>query len=92
MTNANIYKDISERTGGDIYIGIVGCFLYCNMKFLLGGTVGDLQRHFLQRCIFGNGKNSMGKRVVPKELLRDFFLIDTQRYFVGMTDVGAGDQ
>ncbi len=24
MTNANIYKDISERTGGDIYIGIVG--------------------------------------------------------------------
>lgn len=24
MTNANIYKDIAERTGGDIYIGIVG--------------------------------------------------------------------
>ena len=24
MTNTNIYKDIAERTGGDIYIGIVG--------------------------------------------------------------------
>lgn len=24
MTNANIYKDIADRTGGDIYIGIVG--------------------------------------------------------------------
>ena len=24
MSNANIYKDIAERTGGDIYIGIVG--------------------------------------------------------------------
>jgi len=24
MTNASIYKDIAERTGGDIYIGIVG--------------------------------------------------------------------
>ena len=24
MTNANIYKDIAERTSGDIYIGIVG--------------------------------------------------------------------
>ena len=24
MTNANIYKDIAERTGGDIYLGIVG--------------------------------------------------------------------
>ncbi len=24
MTNTSIYKDISERTGGDIYIGIVG--------------------------------------------------------------------
>ena len=24
MTNADIYKDIAERTGGDIYIGIVG--------------------------------------------------------------------
>ncbi|MBR4073133.1 MAG: stage IV sporulation protein A [Clostridia bacterium] len=24
MTNSNIYKDISARTGGDIYIGIVG--------------------------------------------------------------------
>lgn len=24
MTTANIYKDIAERTGGDIYIGIVG--------------------------------------------------------------------
>ncbi len=24
MTNDNIYKDIAERTGGDIYIGIVG--------------------------------------------------------------------
>ncbi len=24
MTNASIYKDITERTGGDIYIGIVG--------------------------------------------------------------------
>lgn len=24
MTNASIYKDISERTGGDIYLGIVG--------------------------------------------------------------------
>ena len=24
MTNTNIYKSISERTGGDIYIGVVG--------------------------------------------------------------------
>ena len=24
MTNTNIYKDIAERTGGDIYIGVVG--------------------------------------------------------------------
>ncbi len=24
MSNANIYKDIAERTGGDIYIGVVG--------------------------------------------------------------------
>lgn len=24
MTNASIYKDIAERTGGDIYIGVVG--------------------------------------------------------------------
>ena len=24
MTNTNIYRDIAERTGGDIYIGIVG--------------------------------------------------------------------
>ncbi len=24
MTNTNIYKDISQRTGGDIYLGIVG--------------------------------------------------------------------
>ena len=24
MTNTSIYKDIAERTGGDIYIGIVG--------------------------------------------------------------------
>ena len=24
MTNINIYKDIAERTGGDIYIGVVG--------------------------------------------------------------------
>lgn len=24
MNNANIYKDIAERTGGDIYIGVVG--------------------------------------------------------------------
>ncbi|NLT98533.1 MAG: stage IV sporulation protein A, partial [Christensenellaceae bacterium] len=24
MQSCNIYKDISERTGGDIYIGVVG--------------------------------------------------------------------
>ena len=24
MTNVSIYKDIAARTGGDIYIGIVG--------------------------------------------------------------------
>ena len=24
MTNTNIYTDIAERTGGDIYIGVVG--------------------------------------------------------------------
>lgn len=24
MTDTGIYKDISERTGGDIYIGVVG--------------------------------------------------------------------
>ena len=24
MTNTSIYKDIAERTGGDIYIGVVG--------------------------------------------------------------------
>ena len=24
MTNTNIYKDIAERTGGDIYLGVVG--------------------------------------------------------------------
>ena len=24
MTNVNIYKDIAARTGGDIYIGVVG--------------------------------------------------------------------
>ena len=24
MTNASIYKDIAKRTGGDIYIGVVG--------------------------------------------------------------------
>ena len=24
MTNTNIYKDIATRTGGDIYIGVVG--------------------------------------------------------------------
>ena len=24
MTNTNIYKDIQDRTGGDIYIGVVG--------------------------------------------------------------------
>ena len=24
MTNVSIYKDIAARTGGDIYIGVVG--------------------------------------------------------------------
>ena len=24
MSNTNIYKDIADRTGGDIYIGVVG--------------------------------------------------------------------
>ena len=34
MTNTNIYKDIAERTGGDIYLGVVGPVRTGNSTFI----------------------------------------------------------
>ncbi|MBE6787214.1 MAG: stage IV sporulation protein A [Ruminococcaceae bacterium] len=72
MSNANIYKDIAERTGGDIYIGIVGpvrtgksTFIKQFMdKLVLPNISGDYQR---ERANDEMPQSSSGRTIMTTE-------------------------
>ncbi|MBQ3058554.1 MAG: stage IV sporulation protein A [Clostridia bacterium] len=72
MTNANIYKDIAERTGGDIYIGIVGpvrtgksTFIKQFMdKLVIPNMAGDYER---ERANDELPQSSSGRTIMTTE-------------------------
>ncbi len=72
MTNANIYKDIATRTGGDIYIGIVGpvrtgksTFIKQFMdKLVLPNIEGDYQK---ERANDELPQSSSGRTIMTTE-------------------------
>ena len=72
MTNASIYKDIAERTGGDIYIGIVGpvrtgksTFIKQFMdKLVLPNISGD---YFKERANDELPQSSSGRTIMTTE-------------------------
>ena len=72
MTNASIYKDIAERTGGDIYIGIVGpvrtgksTFIKQFMdKLVLPNISGD---YFRERANDEMPQSSSGRTIMTTE-------------------------
>ena len=72
MTNTNIYKDISERTGGDIYIGIVGpvrtgksTFIKRFMELLVLPNIND--GHIKERCRDEMPQSASGKTIMTTE-------------------------
>ena len=72
MTNASIYKDISERTGGNIYVGIVGpvrsgksTFIQKFMeKLVIPNIESDFQR---ERAIDELPQSSAGRTIMTTE-------------------------
>lgn len=72
MTNANIYRDIAERTGGDIYIGIVGpvrtgksTFIKQFMdKLVIPNMAGDYER---ERANDELPQSSSGRTIMTTE-------------------------
>ena len=72
MTNDYIYKDISERTGGDIYIGVVGpvrtgksTFIKQFMdKLVLPNISGDYQK---ERANDELPQSSSGRTIMTTE-------------------------
>lgn len=72
MTNASIYKDIAERTGGDIYIGVVGpvrtgksTFIKQFMdKLVLPNISGD---YFKERANDELPQSSSGRTIMTTE-------------------------
>ena len=72
MTNVNIYKDIAARTGGDIYIGVVGpvrtgksTFIKQFMdKLVLPNIEGDYQK---ERANDELPQSSSGRTIMTTE-------------------------
>ncbi len=72
MSNENIYKDIAERTGGDIYIGVVGpvrtgksTFIKQFMdKLVLPNMTGDYQK---ERANDEMPQSSSGRTIMTTE-------------------------
>ncbi len=72
MTNINIYKDIAERTGGDIYIGVVGpvrtgksTFIKQFMdKLVLPNISGDYSK---ERALDELPQSSSGRTIMTTE-------------------------
>ena len=59
MENFSIYKDIKERTGGDIYIGVVGPVRCGKSTFIT---------NFMQKLVIPNIKNKHAKERTIDEL------------------------
>ena len=72
MSNASIYKDIAERTGGDIYIGVVGpvrtgksTFIKQFMdKLVLPNMAGEYQK---ERAVDELPQSSSGRTIMTTE-------------------------
>lgn len=72
MSNTNIYKDIADRTGGDIYIGVVGpvrtgksTFIKQFMdKLVLPNIMGEYQK---ERAVDELPQSSSGRTIMTTE-------------------------
>ena len=72
MTNTNIYNDISARTGGDIYIGVVGpvrtgksTFIKKFMENMVLPNIGDVSRR--ERANDELPQSSAGRTIMTTE-------------------------
>ena len=72
MTNTNIYNDISARTGGDIYIGVVGpvrtgksTFIKKFMENMVLPNIGDVSRR--ERANDELPQSSAGRTILTTE-------------------------
>ena len=59
MANTNIYRDIAARTGGDIYIGVVGPVRTGKSTFI---------KKFMETMVIGNISDAYGKERAVDEL------------------------
>ena len=59
MTDTSIYKDIAERTGGDVYIGVVGPVRTGKSTFI---------KRFMEALVLPNIKEGYGRDRARDEL------------------------
>ena len=59
MANTNIYKDIAARTGGDIYIGVVGPVRTGKSTFI---------KKFMETLVIPNIKNEYDRQRAKDEM------------------------